>query len=400
MIVLQTAALFCDAYRELNARKLFWLSMILSGVVVFAFASIGFKDGYLAVLIWKTPLPLEAMGMTPETFYKFLFLNFGFKFWLAWATAIIAIVTTAGIIPDFISGGAIDLALSKPIGRVRLFLTKYAAALLFVAMQVTVFTALSFLVLGLRGKTWEPAVFLAIPLMIIFFSYLYCISALVGLLTRSTIAAMIIALLFWFFLFLLNATDSSLITFKAFTQETYERAVLNVELAERRKIDREESNGDGVKGFLLDTITEGYDQDAIDRAIVKRDEAKKNLDTLTWWHARTVNVKSALPKTNETLDLLQRALIEMGEMEEIASSSFGSGSGSEDTNDRIILDEEGNEIVAEFQGQFDEDANRIAARAQLEEFRARSILWVVGTSLGFEAFILAICCWVFSRRDY
>ena len=49
---------------------------------------------------------------------------------------------------------------------------------------------------------------------------------------------------------------------------------------------------------------------------------------------------------------------------------------------------------------FDEDTSREISQAQLREFRSRSVLWIVGTSLGFEAFILAICCWIFSRRDY
>ena len=29
----QTMAIFLDAYRELNSRKLFWITLILSGVV-------------------------------------------------------------------------------------------------------------------------------------------------------------------------------------------------------------------------------------------------------------------------------------------------------------------------------------------------------------------------------
>jgi hypothetical protein len=32
--------------------------------------------------------------------------------------------------------------------------------------------------------------------------------------------------------------------------------------------------------------------------------------------------------------------------------------------------------------------------------RDRSLWWVVGTSLLFEAFILGIGAWIFSRRDF
>lgn len=35
-----------------------------------------------------------------------------------------------------------------------------------------------------------------------------------------------------------------------------------------------------------------------------------------------------------------------------------------------------------------------------QELRDRSIWWVIGTSLIFEAFILALGSWIFSRRDF
>ena len=130
---------------------------------------------------------------------------------------ILAVISTAAIVPDFVSGGAVELALSKPIGRVRLFLTKYFMGLLFVTLQVGVFSLASFLVIGLRGGAWEPRLFMAIPIVVGVFSFLFCVSALVGLLTRSTIAALLLTLLFWIFLFILNAADSSTLLIKAQT---------------------------------------------------------------------------------------------------------------------------------------------------------------------------------------
>ena len=39
-------------------------------------------------------------------------------------------------------------------------------------------------------------------------------------------------------------------------------------------------------------------------------------------------------------------------------------------------------------------------REMLEELRSRSVWWVVGTSLAFEAVVLLIAAWIFCRRDY
>ena len=154
----QTLALFIDSYRELSAKKIFWLTMGISGLIVLMIAAVGMSDdGSMTILWFETSLPLGDLGLEKGVFYKVVFVNLGFRFWLAWGATILALASTAGIFPDFISGGAIDLALSKPIGRVRLLLTKYVASLLFVALQVAVFSLCAFLVIGIRGGAWEPA---------------------------------------------------------------------------------------------------------------------------------------------------------------------------------------------------------------------------------------------------
>ena len=70
--------------------------------------------------------------------------------------------------------------------------------LLFVTAQVTIFALCSFLVLGFRGKLWAPSVFIAIPVVVLVFSYLFSICVLIGVITRSTIAALLLTLLVWF----------------------------------------------------------------------------------------------------------------------------------------------------------------------------------------------------------
>src|SRR5580692_11650279 len=96
--------------------------------------------------------------------------------------------------PDLLTGGSIDLYLSKPISRLRLFLTKYFTGLLFVGFQVGAFSAASFLVLAIRGQVWIWGVFLAIPIVLVFYSYLYCVCVLIGVLTRSTLTAILLTI--------------------------------------------------------------------------------------------------------------------------------------------------------------------------------------------------------------
>ena len=196
--MIQTWALLVDAYRDLNAKRLFWVVLAVSGLVVAAFAALGLDHGSVTLLGWTTPVhsPLLAF-ITPAVFYKRAFVTFGVDVWLSWLASILALVSTAGIFPDLMAGGSIDLYLSKPIGRVRLFLTKVAGGLLFVTLQVTVFCGCCFVLLRARGGQWEPGVFLAVPLVVLMFSYLFAVCVLLGVVTRSTVAALLLTLVFW-----------------------------------------------------------------------------------------------------------------------------------------------------------------------------------------------------------
>src|SRR5205814_2315275 len=166
--------LLVDAYRELNARKMFWIVLILSGVAMAAFSIIGVGPTNLTFLRAKIP----NFGIPPLVFYKSLFSSVVIGLWLTWAATILALISTSSIFPDLIAGGSIDLFLAKPISRLRLFFTKYFAGLLFVVLQVVIFCVVSYFVLGIRGGFWRPAVFWALPIVVCFFSYLYSVCVL------------------------------------------------------------------------------------------------------------------------------------------------------------------------------------------------------------------------------
>ena len=110
MILTQTTAMLVDAYRELNSKKMFWISLILSALVVASIACVGINNKGLTVLWWTISLDiLNTSFLSPASFYKFVFIQFGFNFWLAWIASILALISTASIIPDLVAGGSIEL---------------------------------------------------------------------------------------------------------------------------------------------------------------------------------------------------------------------------------------------------------------------------------------------------
>lgn len=391
----QTLALLLDAYRELNAKKLFWITMLLSGVVVLAFAAVGINEQGLTIFHWELPFAISTATVSKEMFYKqFLFMGLGVKFWLAWGATILALVSTAGIIPDFVTSGSMPVMLAKPISRVRLFLTKYAMALLFVALQVGVFSAASFVVLGLRAQLWEPAVFLAIPMVIVFFSYLYCVCALIGLLTRSTIAALILTGLFWFSLFAVNVTEGALLSFRTLQEQRVVAFDRSIE-QERARVDAMSGSQAPAEGGILNTLRQNIlipeeRQVRAEQRLQKLEErralAAKDLAGVTRWHNGSLAVKTALPKTQETIQLTERVLIDLASLTEAVPEQAG-----------------GFEAMPSVQGDAELGVrvdDREVQRELLRKQRSRSAWWIVGTSLVFEGLVLAIACLVFWRRDY
>src|SRR4051812_24109175 len=102
----QTLALLLDAYRELNSKKLFWITLALSGVMVVIFAAVGIDQRSMTFFSWHIPIPgLNARTLPPPVFYMTAFSKWGVGFWLSWIASILALISTAGIVPDFISGG-------------------------------------------------------------------------------------------------------------------------------------------------------------------------------------------------------------------------------------------------------------------------------------------------------
>jgi len=386
----QTLALIIDSYRELSAKKIFWLSMGISGLIVLLISAVGFSEnGNMSLLWYETSLPLAEMGMEKDVFYKMVFVNLGFRFWLAWGATILALASTAGVFPDFISGGAIDLALSKPIGRVRLLLTKYVASLLFVALQVAVFSLCAFLVIGLRGGSWEPAVFYAVPLVTLFYSYLYSVCALFGIVTRSAITSLIITGIFWFVVFVVGTTESAMLGFRTqndvrvHSYETSIAALENRAPAEER--DEPANSIDRIKDYRDEQVAEAQ----LQRAQANLESAREDADGIALYHRIAFGVKTFLPKTAETLDVLEHRLVSMDDMSRLML-------GDDDRGDVAPLLTEEGELSAEMR-----DAQRELTAIEMQNrVRNRSLWWILGTSLLFECSVLGIAAWRFKRRDF
>jgi hypothetical protein len=375
----QTAALFLDAYRELNSKKMFWIVLILSGLAVVAFALVGVTDKGITLAGHEFPIPVPA-----GTVYKVTFSTVLIHIWLTWVVAILALISTASIFPDFIAGGSVDLYLSKPISRIRLFLTKYVTGLLFVALQVAVFCVLAFFLMRWRGKAWEPGLFLAIPIVVCFFSYLFSVQVLLGLLTRSTVASLLLTLLVWFVIFGVHFAETRLLAFKLYFEQR--RAAWD---ARADQLDAQIQNVESKRPrpTTEPNAWETASRTARDDLRRRAAEAGPTIDKLAMFHRIAYGIMAVAPKTTETVDLLERNLISRSELDEMMDSAKNAGPRDRghrgDANDMSDAD----------------DPSAVGEGLQ-SALRARPLTWILGTSFIFEGVMLALGGWMFCRRDY
>ena len=390
MILTQTHAIFYDAYRALRARKMFWIVLILSSIVVVMLAAIGIDKNGMTFFGARVTTELHTRTIPAATIYKLLYKFVGLDIWLAWIASILALISTASIFPAFMTGGSIDLVLCKPIGRVRLFLTQYAAGLLFVILQVSVFSLGCFLVIGIRGDSWELGLFLAVPLVVCFFSYIFAISVFWGVLTRSTLAAILLTLVFWFIFWGLHKADGGILLYRVMNE--YEAEVLKERIPHlQREIDELNTTTQPTQTTQTTQTTQPTQPSPQQReqqiADMKRrleDMTKQRraaLDaTKTLYKAQRIIywIKTFLPKTAETVDLTGRVLISTADLPGMSEEEEKSASQDNPVtpNDPTIQ------------------------RTLEEHVRRRSPLWIIGTSLAFEFVVLALAAWIFCRRDY
>ena len=193
--------------------------------------------------------------------------------------------------------------------------------------------------------------------MVVFFSYLFCVQAVVGMITRSPIASVIVTLLFWIFVFLVD-------TGERFTMVGRISGRLEIEAIDARiaKVDNEERKS----GF-----------------VARRDATLETLHNWELAHGIFFAVKTVLPKTSETAQLTTRAL-------------------ALTTYIPVEAEEEVDEDERTRRGLFASNfvSPRKLGAAIKQEYETRNAWWIVGTSVGFVALVLGIGAWYFRRRDF
>jgi len=342
---MQFSAIFADTWRLLSARKVFWVALAITVLVGVLYASLGFTDrGFTLFYLLEFRNDLFFSGSPGSTALALNVFYYVTEWWTTLFGVMLGLITCASLFPEFMAPGSIDAVLSKPIGRWRLFFYKYVSGLIFAAVLVGVLAVMAFGAIRWRLGFWHGAVFWSVPLVVVLYSYLFSVCVFFGVWLRSTLAALLLTMLFWLGCWGLQWAEQ---LSAQFSRTTSAAAALT---GDAHGMNRAEVAHQIFRGLMV-----------------------------------------VLPKTGETTGLVRRAVLRDQDREFLREAEI----------DKQV---QRNEDLGRLLGRPLEPEGLIRQRVirDLEAMSAleKSTAYIIGTSLAFEALVLLLAAWIFARRDY
>ncbi|MAV55793.1 MAG: hypothetical protein CMJ28_07560 [Phycisphaerae bacterium] len=389
-------AMFIDTWRELTSRFLFWIVLAISAFIVLMLSSVGFDE--TGISLWwgisHSDHELLRRGTRNlEVVYRAFFSDVLVGFWLTYAATFLGLISTASVFPDFLSGGGVDMLLAKPRRRASIFIAKFLASLLFAAVPVTLVCLGVLISMRMALGIWEFEILYALPYVLLFYSSLFAVCVLVGTVTRSALASLLLTVVIWGLFLAASAVESTAGFAYDQIQQDIERVQNGDDSPRKRRrrgrppppvaeADLDEFDRDNLDSESEELIAESSPDSVFDRAA--RLESLEEFAANAAFTEKVASwVRWPLPKGIEIIDLMR---------------------------ERITPEDDPNFFIAfgmTMSGQPIELAETVGSLAdQVTDniLNARKVrqsdAYVLGTTALFQLITLGLAIGWFSRRDY
>jgi len=220
-------------------------------------------------------------------------------------------------------------------------------------------------------------IFVAIPIVSLFYSYLFAVTVLVGMMTKSGIAALLVTGVFWMTLFSVSVSEGALtmiVTSEEVQIERYQESI------DKQQKQLEEIISKSPEDFRIEKR-----EARIEKMKVDNEDSIEFLDKIKPWQTRISWMLTLLPKTSQTIGLLDRWL----------SSDDGFDLAAIMRGDMSELEE-----MEDFEPTSYDALSRESNRRLQDEYDGRSLWYIIGTSIIFEGLVLGLASLIFCRRDF
>lgn len=181
--------------REALSRKIFIVFFGISTLILIIFALIfGLTslDTLMNIKLDSQGIQTAALKQVAEFFKTIIVMPlFGGGLFLS-------IFSAASFIPNMLEKGNIDLLLSKPVSRAQVIWGKFWGGTTIVFFNIAFLVTGLWILIGLKFSVWEAELLVTIITITFTFAVLYALMILTGILTRSSVLAMMLTYLIFF----------------------------------------------------------------------------------------------------------------------------------------------------------------------------------------------------------
>jgi len=169
------------------------ISTLIIIVILLSISSAESADG-VAITLFSQPigLPVPIDQLEQAVHFVQRSLTGG----LYTGIVLFGIIATAGLIPETMEKGLIDIYLSKPLARWQLVLGRILGAVTIIFANALYFVGFIWLIFGLKLGIWNLNFLLAPVLLTLVFLCLYTISVLLGILVRNAVVPILCVLFY------------------------------------------------------------------------------------------------------------------------------------------------------------------------------------------------------------
>ncbi len=112
----------------------------------------------------------------------------------------LSIFSASSFIPNMLEKGNIDLLISKPISRPQIILGKFLGGVMIVLLNIAYLILSIWILIGFKFAVWDPSLLFSILTITFTFASLYALIIFIGILTQSSVLAMMLTYLIFFIL--------------------------------------------------------------------------------------------------------------------------------------------------------------------------------------------------------
>lgn len=180
--------------REAFSRKIF---LMFAGISIFVLVAMGLVFSLVSVDDFKDLVNVN--GQQFDVIKKIAdFIRMFIVVPLFGGGIFLSVFSASSFIPHMLEKGSIDLLLSKPVARWQIILGKFIGGILVVFANVVILVVGMWMLIGIKFGSWEPSFLLTTFTIVFAFAELYALLIFMGIVTRSSVLAMMVVYLIFF----------------------------------------------------------------------------------------------------------------------------------------------------------------------------------------------------------